>query len=164
MCRTIHCFMRTQGYGHEVGSMAALLGLLAGHGLGKMGQKEKSQEDFIKDAIKAQELDIRISEAVIGILRADPPQEGANLVALEAAKPIDPDKHGFATIVSYELADGSFLVVGTDHMTQEKVAHTTPNMHGLQGLTEAIRQELVKKAVEAEADAAAKAAAQEPSA
>lgn len=148
MCRTLGCFMSMPGHGRRVGSLGDLLAML-----GQSSHTEQApttQEEFLQRNIEDQEMNIRMAETVIGILKAPLPETAVKLVDLTALKPKDPEKHGFATVATYEQASGGFLVVGTDHLSQAKVSHSTPNIHGLEGLQTAIEQELAKMAAEGE--------------
>lgn len=145
MCRTLKCFVHMQGHG--AGSIPDLLKMLMEmHGA---EPKEQSYEEALQAAIADQEMALRITEGVLGILKKEPPQEGAKIAEIRAFQPIDPTKHGFATIVTYELVSGAFLVVGTDHLTQDTISHTTPNVHGLTGMVKATLHELAKNSMAA---------------
>lgn len=149
--------MRMQGHGHEIGNIGELLGVLAQ--MASEGKKPLTHEEFIKEAIAEQELNIKMAQTVLGILTAPPPVPGAKLVALDGMKPSNPEKHGLATIATYELDTGVFQIVGTDHQTNEQIAHTAPNLKGVPGLIDSIKHELTERSIAAEkaADAAEKA-------
>jgi hypothetical protein len=159
MCRNIHCLMMMQG--QRVG-MDELMALLQQRFGGSKPEKEPTHEEAIAAAIEGAETQARGLEVALKILRQTPPEDGAKLVGLEVGMPKDPKKHGVSSVASYELEGGSFLVIGIDHLTQEKIEHTSPNEHGVEGLVMATREELTKKAVAAAeaSEAVSKAEAQ----
>lgn len=144
MCRGVHCFAFSAGHGKQR-TIADMLNEV----LGKPEVQATSDEDFIQKAISDYEVNIRGYEIAIGIMKAPPPDEGAKLVSLEILKPHDPAMVGIASIVAYVLTNGSYLVIGTDHLTQDKVSHMTPNIWGLAGLMDAVKMEINKKSADA---------------
>jgi hypothetical protein len=139
--------MRMTGHGHEITNLSELLELLSQHTM--TSSKPKDHASFIAEAIKDAELNIRISEGIIGVLKKEPPEPGAKLVMLDALKPYDREKYGFATIATYALPSGAYRVIGTDHLTQDVVDHTALNEHGVDGLVESVKQEVAKRSIEA---------------
>lgn len=165
MCRTLHCMMMmSQGHGRRISTHELTETLQQLFGGLKPDAKEQTHEEFIADAIERATVNIRVYETALGVLQAEAPREGAKLVGLEMGIPRDPKKHGVSSVASYALEDGSFLVVGTDHLTQFKTEHTTPNEHGLDALIHATGHELTKRAVAAaEAEEALSKAEAQPS-
>lgn len=121
----------------------------------------QSHDEFLAQAIERTEAEMSACEITLAVLKATPPLPGAKLAEVCALMPKDPQKHGVLSVVTYGLEDGSFLVIGTDHLTQWKTEHTTPNFKGVEGQIEAVRHELAKQSVAAdEALQAQKAAAE----
>lgn len=162
MCRGIQCFMAMSGHGHEVGSISDLAALLARMSGNPEAEEPETYEEAVAAAVKGFETEIRGLETAINILKAEPPEEGAKLAMLEMLKPYNPDKHGVASVATYQLPDESYLVIGTDHLTGLKVTHTTPNLHGLKGLQRAVVAEMEKAVDKAEEAEKAATPAEQP--
>lgn len=161
MCRTVHCIHR-QG-----GLSAALMAAILDQFPHPEQDSTLDHGEWLTKVAEKMELQHRATDIALGILKKEPPA-GTVLVGLESFVPGDPQKVGIVTLATYGQAsgEGAFRIVGTDHLNGQVVEHTTPNMHGLEGLTEAMRNEMAKVAVEAgeEAEKSAQAEASQATA
>lgn len=147
----------------EIKSFGDLLMALAKHcnDLNTESDSPQSHDEFLAKSIERTEAEMRACEITLAALKATPPVAGAKLAEVNALMPKDPSKHGVLSVVTYGLEDGSFLVIGTDHLTQWKTQHTTPNCKGVEGQIEAVRHELAKQSVAADEALQAQRAAAE---
>jgi hypothetical protein len=143
MCE-MHGFSKMSGHGFEIGGLHELTDILAAMMAARTKKKPKTYEQFIQEAIDRLEADKNAAEASLSILKAKM-DDGVKIVGLESFKLSD-DPLAALTIATYEMPDGGFQIVGRDHTKPgEEHIYTTPNVHGVDGLIEAIRNEFVNE-------------------